>query len=109
VYVAVPPLFKISSGKSKKYLYSTTELDELTIKGEVTRYKGIGEMNSEELWDTTMNPDTRKLIQVTTDNFEETLALFEILMGASSGSRRDFIIQNGLMTDVLDFFGEEIE
>jgi DNA gyrase/topoisomerase IV subunit B len=56
-----------------------------------------------------MNPDTRKLIQVTTDNFEETLALFEILMGASSGSRRDFIIQNGLMTDVLDFFGEEIE
>ena len=85
IYMAVPPLFKAKTAKTTQYFYSTEELDKATNKGDVTRFKGIGEMNPQDLWDTTMNPATRKLIQLTTENFEETLALFDVLMGKSCG------------------------
>lgn len=109
IYVAMPPLFKSTVGKKKHYFYTSEELEQANVAGEVTRYKGIGEMNADELWDTTMNPETRKLIQVKTDNFEETLGLFEVLMGNSSAARRDFITSNNLLEDSVDFFGEAEE
>lgn len=109
IYIAQPPLFKITSGSKKYYFYSPEELEQATVKGEITRYKGIGEMNSEELWETTMDPKKRKLIQLTTDNFDETLRIFETLMGNSSAARRDFIMSNNLMDADDYFFGEDVE
>jgi len=106
VFVAVPPLFKASSGRKTTYFYSNEELESSSVKGEITRYKGIGEMNHEELWETTMNPENRNLIQITTENFNETLKLFQILMGSSSQERRNFIETNGLFDETTDFFGE---
>lgn len=108
VYMALPPLYRVKSGKNVKYLYSDEELEAESIKGEVTRFKGIGEMSSDELWDTTMNPETRNLIKLTTDNFEETLKIFAQLMGKSSAARRAFIEQNNLLDVTSDFFGEEV-
>jgi DNA gyrase/topoisomerase IV subunit B len=108
VYMALPPLYRVKSGKTTKYFYSDEELSSSQVKGEVTRYKGIGEMDSEELWETTMDPANRTLIQLTTDNFEETLQIFQTLMGKSSAARREFITTNNLLDVADDFFGEEI-
>ena len=108
VYMALPPLYRVKSGKTAKYFYSDEELANSTLKGEVTRYKGIGEMDSEELWETTMDPKSRTLIQLTTDNFDETLQLFETLMGKSSGARRQFITEHNLLDVTDDFFGDEV-
>jgi DNA gyrase subunit B len=66
-------------------------------------------MNPQDLWDTTMNPATRKLIQLTTENFEETLALFDVLMGSSAAARRNFIIKNNELALADDFYGEDEE
>lgn len=108
IYMALPPLYRIKSGKTTKYFYSDDELASSEIKGEVTRYKGIGEMDSEELWETTMDPAKRTLIQLTTENFEETLQIFNTLMGKSSSARRQFITESNLLDVTDDFFGEEI-
>lgn len=108
VYMALPPLYKVRSGNKNRYFYSDEELEANVNKGEITRFKGIGEMSSDELWDTTMNPETRNLIKLTTDNFEETLQIFEKLMGKSSEARRHFIMENNLSEVADDFFGEEI-
>lgn len=109
IYMALPPLYRVKSGNKAHYFYSDDELDNSKVKGDITRFKGIGEMGADELWDTTMNPETRELIQLTTDNFDESLEIFETLMGRSSAARRQFILENELPEEYGDFFGEEID
>ena len=93
VYCAVPPLYKVSKGKDYHYLYSDDELGK--FKGyDVTRYKGLGEQCPEELWESTMNPDTRELIQLTAEDMDEVLALYEVLMGNSPSKRKEFIMEH---------------
>lgn len=108
IYMALPPLYKVATKSKNYYFYSDEELNNNSIKGEVTRFKGIGEMSAEELWETTMDPKKRNLIQLTTENFEETLMLFDALMGKSSATRRAFITENNLLDVSDDYFGEEV-
>ena len=107
IYMALPPLYKLSSRGKNYYYYTDEELANSKIKGEITRFKGIGEMDAQELWDTTMDPKQRKLIRLTTDNFDETVELFDTLMGKSSSVRRAFINDNDLLEVAGDYFGEE--
>lgn len=107
IYIALPPLYKLSSRGKNYYYYTDEELANSKIKGEITRFKGIGEMDAQELWDTTMDPKQRKLIRLTTDNFDETVELFDTLMGKSSAARRAFINDNDLLEVAGDYFGEE--
>lgn len=93
VYCAVPPLYKVIKGKDSHYIYNPADLEK--FKGyEVSRYKGLGEMTSEQLWESTMDPDTRELIQLTTDDLEEVVALYDIIMGNSPAKRKTFIMQH---------------
>ena len=108
IYMALPPLYKVKA-RNKTYYYFSDEELEKGVKGDVTRFKGIGEMDAQELWDTTMNPKTRTLVQLKTDDFETTERLFDTLMGKSSAARKNFIINNNLLDDADDFYGEEIE
>lgn len=101
VYAAVPPLYKTTNGKEIKYWYPTNESEyKKYVRNHknvrVLRFKGLGEMNSEELYETTMNPETRQLIQLTTDDFESTLDLYKTLMGKQPSLRRQFILNNKL-------------
>lgn len=93
VYCAVPPLYKVTKGKDAHYIYNPADLDK--FKGyEVSRYKGLGEMTSEQLWESTMDPDTRELIQLTTEDLEEVIELYDIIMGNSPAKRKTFIMQH---------------
>lgn len=98
VYRAVSPLYKIKKGKNIIYLQNDDELEKYIKKNgqpsEITRFKGLGEQNPDELWDTTLNPETRTLIQLTTVNIERTLELFNIMMGNDSTIRRMYIMKN---------------
>ena len=98
IYRAVSPLYKVKRGKNTEYLQNDDELERYIKKygqpTEVTRFKGLGEQNPDELWNTTMNPETRTLVQLTTDSMERTLGLFNIMMGNDSGARRRYIINN---------------
>lgn len=98
IYRAVSPLYKVRRGKNTEYLQDDEELERYTKKygqpTEITRFKGLGEQNPEELWNTTMNPETRTLVQLTTDSMERTLGLFNIMMGSDSAARRRYIMNN---------------
>ncbi|HLT50730.1 MAG TPA: DNA topoisomerase (ATP-hydrolyzing) subunit B [Arenibacter sp.] len=98
VYIATPPLYLVKKGARKRYAWNDQERDEIaeSFGGGVgiQRYKGLGEMNAEQLWDTTMNPEFRTLRQITIDNATETDRVFSMLMGDEVPPRREFIEKN---------------
>ena len=107
VYSAMPPLYKLVRGKEEMYFYSDEELEEnLTKYGRkgitIQRYKGLGEMNPEQLWETTMNPEHRILIQITMKDAVEADAMFNKLMGEDVDLRRQFIEENATLVEDLD-------
>lgn len=106
VYIAQPPLFKVQQGKTIEYAYEEKELDvilsRLTGKPVIQRYKGLGEMNPEQLWDTTMDPNTRTLLQVNLEDAMEADMVFSMLMGEDVTTRREFIQNNAEYVRNLD-------
>ena len=108
VYIAQPPLYKVTQKGSKKenYFYDDPSLEEFLVsigrKGEIQRYKGLGEMDAEQLWDTTMNPETRTLLRVNLKDAEEADEIFTVLMGDEPEKRRTFIEENANLVKDLD-------
>ncbi|MGB5646265.1 MAG: DNA topoisomerase (ATP-hydrolyzing) subunit B [Muriicola sp.] len=104
VYIATPPLYLVKKGSKKSYAWNDKERDAIaeTFKGGVSiqRYKGLGEMNAEQLWDTTMNPGYRTLRQVTIDNASETDRIFSMLMGDEVPPRRELIEKNAVYANI---------
>ncbi len=106
VYIAQPPLYKVQQGKKIGYAYVEEKLEELLKeigpRSTIQRYKGLGEMNPEQLWDTTMDPSTRTLLQVTLEDAIEANEVFSMLMGDDVAPRREFIQTNALYVQNLD-------
>ena len=107
VYAACPPIYKFSKGSKQVYVYNEEHTPDMywfeTNEGvEIQRYKGLGEMNAEQLWETTMDPASRQLNQITVEDAEETDRLFRILMGEDVQSRKHFILTNAKSVKGLD-------
>ena len=112
LYMAMPPLYKLKQGKKERYAYTDEERDNILrrlesenkTKIDIQRYKGLGEMNAEQLWETTMNAETRTLIQVTVDHImeEETNVRFRELMGSEVEHRRKFITERARFATNID-------
>ncbi|MFW6286009.1 MAG: DNA topoisomerase (ATP-hydrolyzing) subunit B [Nanoarchaeota archaeon] len=107
VYLAVPPLYKIKKGKSSIWLHTEEQLDQYKkenrdTKYEIQRFKGLGEMNPEQLWDTTLDPSKRFIKKVSIDDLIDTDLAFSMLMGEKVEPRRDFIIENAKFVKDID-------
>ena len=107
LYIAQPPLYRLKHGKNEQYAFNEEERDRLLKTMPATgvtmqRYKGLGEMNAEQLWKTTMDPETRTMLQITTDSAAEAEVLFSILMGSEIAPRSRFIQENAQYVRNLD-------
>ncbi|MFI5412768.1 MAG: hypothetical protein ACHQX1_02660, partial [Candidatus Micrarchaeales archaeon] len=106
VYIGQPPLYKVTRGRDVRYVYTDQQLTdvmkEFDGKGAVQRYKGLGEMNPEQLWETTMDPKTRLLKRITIGDAELANTMFSILMGLDVEQRRHFIEEHSTEVKFLD-------
>ncbi|MBS9462945.1 DNA topoisomerase (ATP-hydrolyzing) subunit B [Flagellimonas sp. 389] len=104
VYIATPPLYLVKKGSKRRYAWNDEERDEIIASmnggAGIQRYKGLGEMNAEQLWDTTMNPEFRTLRQVSIDNATESDRIFSMLMGDEVPPRREFIEKNAVYANI---------
>src|SRR6056300_1685509 len=104
VYIATPPLYLVKKGQKREYAWNDDQRDLIAQRmgggASIQRYKGLGEMNASQLWDTTMNPDFRTLRQVTIDNATETDRIFAMLMGDEVPPRREFIEKNAVYANI---------
>ncbi|MGY3725421.1 DNA topoisomerase (ATP-hydrolyzing) subunit B [Granulicatella balaenopterae] len=108
IYIAQPPLYKVKQGKNEYYMQSEEELNEklkelpASPKVTISRYKGLGEMDAEQLWDTTMNPENRSMLQVSVEDAAEADRVLDMLMGEKVEPRREFIEANARYVENLD-------
>jgi DNA gyrase subunit B len=105
IYLAKPPLYKITKGKIERYAFSDEERDKIFEEiggGQAERYKGLGEMDKEQLWETTMDPNTRTIIKVEIGDAMKCDEVFSLLMGDKVEPRREFIEKNAKFVENLD-------